>query len=201
MPYFERVLSTRKFNKHAESYGDKCVKWPAEKRCNIFSKLCMDVTIAYFAVHDCHYAAADIFHKYDYVIMNCGHHPAAASHYSFTKFEAQVRKLVQSAKDDQEVARINANQTKFFWLESTAQPLRADSFVHHYRDWRTYHRLYVFDIIAKSAIKDVGLTARVIPAFSSTLSLFDKMCDCAHYPTYPKMPQLLSLLDYMKSDQ
>jgi len=42
---------------------------------------------------------------------------------------AQVTKLIKSAKEDQEVARKD-NETKFFWLETTAQPLRADNFVH-----------------------------------------------------------------------
>ena len=30
-------------------------------------------------------------------------------------------------------------------------------------------------------------------------ALYDKMCDCAHYPTSAKMPQLLGLLDFIKA--
>ena len=38
-----------------------------------------------------------------------------------------------------------------------------------YKDWRTYHRLYLFDSLAKAAIDKVGLNVDIIPAYQSTL--------------------------------
>ena len=34
-----------------------------------------------------------------------------------------------------------------------------------------------------------------MPAWMSTLALFDKMCDCGHYAISAKYPQLLGLVD------
>lgn len=53
----------------------------------------------------------------------------------------------------------------------------------------------LFHAIALEEMKKHELVFSVVPAFLSTLALFDKMCDCAHYPTSAKMPQLLGLLD------
>ena len=43
------------------------------------------------------------------------------------------------------------------------------------------------------------LDMKIVPAFQSTLALLDKMCDCAHYPTSSKIPQLLALVDLLSS--
>jgi hypothetical protein len=92
---------------------------------------------------------------------------------------------------------INGNsKTNLFWLENTAPPLRQDYWVILKKDWRTYHRLVLFHAIAMEEMRKFdNMPISVVPAFHSTLALFDKMCDCAHYPTSAKMPQLLGLLD------
>lgn len=38
----------------------------------------------------------------------------------------------------------------------------------------------------------------LIPAFQSSLALFDKMCDCVTYPASALMPQLIGLVDAVR---
>ena len=89
---------------------------------------------------------------------------------------------------------------KLFWVESVAIPLHQDYNVIEYKDWRTYHRLLLFDSIAKNRLQIFKTIANVhvVPSFQSTLALFDKLCDCGHYPASARLPQLLGLLDQMK---
>jgi hypothetical protein len=196
--YYERTLEKKKHWKYAqgEDNGEKCSKYPDAPTCNLFSRACTDATFAYLDVHECHVDAAKLFPKFDYVIFNCGHHPASSMHYTFSQFESAVTDLITFSKS--EIFDHKAT-TEFFWVENTAQPLRADHFIFDFKDWRTYHRLFVFDSIAKSVFKKMNFEVKVVPAFHSTLALFDKMCDCAHYPASSKTPQLLSLLDALKS--
>ena len=73
-------------------------------------------------------------------------------------------------------------RSRIFWLENTAPPLREDHWVKLKKDWRTYHRLLLFNSIAMHEAGKLNATMTVIPAFRSTLAFFDKICDCAHYP-------------------
>lgn len=57
-----------------------------------------------------------------------------------------------------------------------------------------HFRLILFDQIAKEELQSSMLAYRLIHAFESTLAVFDKMCDCAHYTPSAKMPQLLDFL-------
>lgn len=78
-----------------------------------------------------------------------------------------------------------------------AIPLHQDNNLIEYRDWRTYHRLLLFDNIVKEILKSIKYV-RVVPAFQSTLALVDKFCDCGHYPGGARLPQLFGLLDQIK---
>ena len=129
--------------------------------------------------------------EFDFVIMNCGHHPASKDHFSFQRFRSAVKLLLQSER----VADAKKSNTHFFWLENTAQPLRQDHWVFEKQDWRTYHRLMLYDYIVREELSLASFPARYIPAFYSTLALFDKMCDCAHYVASARVPQLLGLID------
>jgi hypothetical protein len=83
-------------------------------------------------------------------------------------------------------------------MENTAPPLRQDHWVVEKKDWRTYHRLMIFHSIAINEAISLNATLTVIPAFRSTLALFDKICDCAHYPSSAKIPQLFGFLNSLK---
>ena len=57
---------------------------------------------------------------------------------------------------------------RFYWVESVAIPLHQDHNVIYYKDWRTYHRMLLFDNIVKQVLKSIQFV-RVVPAFQSTL--------------------------------
>ena len=57
---------------------------------------------------------------------------------------------------------------QLYWVESVAIPLHQDHNLIYYKDWRTYHRLLLFDNIVKEVLKTFSF-ARVVPAFQSTL--------------------------------
>ena len=56
----------------------------------------------------------------------------------------------------------------------------------------------MFDKIAKQELGNAHFPYRLIHAFHSTFALFDKMCDCAHYVSDAKMPQLLDFIDQIR---
>ena len=62
---------------------------------------------------------------------------------------------------------------------------------------KSYTVAFVSDI-AKQTLKTNKLRYQVITAFSSTLALYDKLCDCDHYTQSVKMPQLLQIIDKVK---
>ncbi len=194
--YFEKFLDKKDHWKFAKE-NPKCQEYPDDEICNLFSKGCYNTQVSYLGEHSCAIDAVRYFPEYDHVIMNCGHHPAASMHYTYDHFEDTVKSFFEG------VLKIQQNQrektTHFYWLENCAQPIRADHFVHDYKDWRTSHRLILFDSIVKDLIAGIDLQMTIVPAFQSTLALFDKMCDCAHYPVVARMPQLLNLLDLMSS--
>ena len=64
---------------------------------------------------------------------------------------------------------------------------------------KSYHRLLLFNEIAKQTLKTNKLRYQVITAFASTLALYDKLCDCDHYTQSVKMPQLLQIIDKIKT--
>ena len=67
--------------------------------------------------------------------------------------------------------------TKLFYLENNAPPLHQEVATHSDKDRRTYHRIVMFDAIAKFEFHKLGIPVRPVNAFYSTLALFDKLCD------------------------
>lgn len=180
--------------KAADAFRHNC-NYPAnDDRCNLFDKGCTDATFAYLGAMYCQSSIANYALGFDYVVVNCGHHPAATTHYSYSFFKTVVTNMFMNFKK-----MAITEHSQIFWLENTAQPLRQDKWTFYYSDWRTYHRLLLFDGIAKSITGRMSLPIVVLPAFYSTLALFDKMCDCGHYSISAKMPQLLGLLDAIYS--
>ena len=176
--------------KSASAFLNNCNLPKSDPKCILFNQGCMGLTFAYMGAMYCQSRIAQYAAGFDYVIVNCGHHPAATSHYTYEFFRNSVTNMVTNFK------RFNIeSQTKLFWLQNTAQPLRQDDFTFYFKDWRTYHRLILFDAIAQSVFYKEHLDIKVLPAFHSTLALFDKMCDCGHYAISAKIPQLLGLLD------
>ena len=179
--------------KAANAFKQNC-NFPAnDPRCQLFDQGCTDMTFAYLGAMYCQPAIAKYAANFDLVIMNCGHLPASAAHFTYKSYQSAVASLMRTFQVDDVLAR-----SQVLWLENTAQPLRQDKYTFEYKDWRTYHRLILFDAIAKSQIQNANVPISIVPAFFSTLALFDKMCDCAHYIADAKMPQLLDFLDQIK---
>jgi hypothetical protein len=125
---------------------------------------------------------------FDLVTMNCGHHPASGEQYTIDMY----RDLVSNALIS--VARKGYNSSNFVWVESNAQPIRNDKFVFDYKDWRTEHRLHLFNRVANEIVQGKG-KYHVIPTFANTLPLADKLCDNAHFSAPESlMPQFQLLL-------
>jgi hypothetical protein len=112
------------------------------------------------------------FESYDYVVLNCGHHPASGAHWTYEEFNHSMNLLVRGIHS---LEAMRETPQLLFWLESTAQPLRQDFWVFEKKDWRTWHRLLLFDALAKDAFVRYQLKIRILPAFDSTMSLFDKV--------------------------
>lgn len=180
---------------HSADYRKFCRENPHDRDCNMFHPRCEGATFGYMNAMFCQPGALDYFKEYDYVVMNCGHHPAATAEYSYRKYD----KLVEDFFNEMDRKEM-VGKRKLFWVESVAIPLHQDSNVIEYKDWRTYHRLLLFDSIAKNRLrifKPIS-NVHVVPSFQSTLALFDKLCDCGHYPASARLPQLLGLLDQIK---
>ena len=113
---------------------------------------------------------------YDYVVLNCGHHPAAKKEFTYSQYTTAVETLFRAIR-----SKYPKPSFKLFWLENVAIPLHQDHNVIFYKDWRTYHRLLLFDSIAKQAMKTyLTPVPLVVSAFQSTFALFDKHCDCGY---------------------
>lgn len=141
---------------------------------------------------------------YDFVVMNCAHHMAAycwpergsCEHYQNERFTEMVQNLATA------VLKNELAKSEFVWMEANVIPLsNSDSCISD-NDWRTVHRLQNFNRIATEIF--INNSYDVMPAFSTTLPLSDKLCDFAHY-TAPEalMPQfqwILRRLLKLKSD-
>lgn len=128
---------------------------------------CENTTVGYLGAMFCTPDMIDKFPGYQYIIVNCGHHPASQSHYTFYMYRTVVAKLFDSF----ERKRVY-EKAQLFWLENTGPILRQDYWVIVKEDWRTYHRLLLFDAIAKNEMsKKPSLDFGIIPAFYSTLGI------------------------------
>jgi hypothetical protein len=109
----------------------------------------------------------------DLILLNCGHHPASGTHYTYLSYQELVSRAIQ------DIISKGYSAENFFWIESNVNPLRDDNWVKDYRDWRTVHRIHLFNRIATKIVKDSGF--EVIKTFEWTLPLSDKLCDVGHY--------------------
>ena len=189
-------MSKTKAYEYKKKVGASCHRRNAGPECyQLYDDGCQGLYVDYLGNYMCEPTSLEKAHGYDFVIFNCGHHPASRFHYKYEKYRNAVYNMIHEIPVQ---LAIKNGKTKFFWLENTAQPLRQDHWVFDKKDWRTLHRLYMFDKIAKQEMGKANFPYRLIHAFHSTLALFDKMCDCAHYIPDAKMPQLLALIDQIR---
>jgi hypothetical protein len=133
--------------------------------------------------------------EYDLLIVNCGHHPASGDHHTAALYYEEIHRLAHYAKDH------HYESYKFFWMESTPQIIRKDGFVIGSKDWRTFHRLKLFNFLGNQAFHEQGY--HIIQAFDSLLPLVDKQCDAAHFVSesapMPVMQQIFNILSQLTS--
>lgn len=141
-------------------------------------------------------------HPYDLVLINCGQHPAAESRYPLLKYDELLHKLYAKMKEAIAAANDKRNDksqkyTQFVWVESFPAPLSAAYWVAHHGDWRTVHRLYMFNNLATAIFSKLG--SPIIRVFDNCLPLIETLCDSAHYtapealaPVYVQVLRLLT---------
>lgn len=171
-----------------------CVQDPSRRECALFDKGCTDSTVSYLAANYCQEETVKYMKGYDFVVLNCGHHAAKEVDFSYKMYKGTIDLLANELS-----TFLPKNpKTQFIWVENSAEPIRADVNYQQSENKKTYHRLLLFDSIARLALKKFKVRFSTIASFSSTLPLYDKMCDCVHYPKSAKMPQLLELVDMMQ---
>jgi hypothetical protein len=109
----------------------------------------------------------------DLVIFNCGHHPASHLHWPSEKYAATVENVFYT-----EILG-NYSTEKVVWIESVPLPLRQDNDYLQSFDWRTLHRIHLFNHISSQIFVRHNYT--VISAFEPVLPFVENMCDNAHY--------------------
>jgi hypothetical protein len=137
----------------------------------------------------------------DYVVANCGHFPAQSAHYTFGQFRDVIQRMIGKIVEFGILLPTveMKTPTTLFWLENTAQTLRQDEYIERTVDWRTYHRLTLFDAIVREEVKKtIPKQMHFVPAFQSSFAMFDKLCNCGHYPDSAIYPQVMSLLDVIR---
>lgn len=130
----------------------------------------------------------------EYVINNCGHHPAGFNHWPPEKYATAINTLLEP------MAKLGWTKKNYIWMESTAPMLRADKQVKQKKDWRTFHRIQLFNSIAHFHLKKYNFTS-IIPTFYSTLAVSDKLCDNNHYISITTiMPHIQWLLHFLQNN-
>ena len=73
----------RSWTQHSTKYRQYCEEKPTDRDCNLYHRRCEGTTFGYMSAMFCQPGVLEFFKDYDFVVMNCGHHPAAASEYTF----------------------------------------------------------------------------------------------------------------------
>ena len=107
------------FAEYRAKMESKCTLQRQEADCQrLFAEGCFGLTVAYNGQMLCEPDMLDVAANYDFVVFNCGHHPASKHHYSISTYRNAVRTLLRSEKVH---AATTNSRTKFFWLENVAQ--------------------------------------------------------------------------------
>ena len=162
----------------------------------LYDKGCASLYVGYLGESKCGMDMTVHFSQFNYVVMNCGQGQAASIHSTYETYRNSISNLLTSIQNAQ-----LRETTLLFWVESVAPPLRQSaSTSNEYSDRRAYHRMLLYHQIVQEEMLAKGMRNKValIPAFQSTLALFDKMCDCMTYPPAAMTPQLIGLVDSIR---
>lgn len=109
-----------------------------------------------------------------WLFANCGHHPAAYNHYSIARYIETIVNFVRMLRQE------NYSDKNFVWIESNPLPIRQDHFVIDMKDWRSLHRVKLFNIIAEDILRASGFS-NILRTFQMQLPFAHEACDVAHY--------------------
>jgi hypothetical protein len=125
--------------------------------------------------------------------LNCGHHPASSRHRSVAEYSSMVSSIMDVLDQHPSISRHN-----FVWIESTPMPFcNAYRAVIVHRDWRTFHRLSMFNHVANRIA--LAHNYSVIPAFQSLLPFVDgSTCDPWHFPWRAMLGVIYPLIRHIK---
>ena len=172
------------------------------KACDLFRRGCSGSTFAYMKAMYCQKGITRYMEGYDFVVINCGHHFAKHANFGYDFYTKAMRDLALEMRDFVYSGnhKTHGNQhMKYFYLESVAPPVQEDEVKLNDVDMRTYHRMMIHDAIAMRELRlNFGKLINSVSAFGSTLAMFDKLCDCTHYPWGARMPQLFALTDKLR---
>lgn len=111
--------------------------------------------------------------------LNCGHHPASHYHVAMHQYQDMVNSSIHLVTKMFQDRNLSMNQ--FVWLESTAFPLVNYIGVATHQDWRTQHRLSMFNDIANDIM--FSLKLNVVRTFQIVLP-FIEFSTCKSYNYY-----------------
>lgn len=203
MPFYE-IKFTKEMNNAYKGDKPGCTSISKDENCQLFDVACTDLTVQFLEAKYCEKGVVNKFDGVDYIVMNCGHFPAQSAHYSFGQFRDTIQKLMGKIVESQVLEpKVGLPvPTTIFWVENTAQPLRQDDYIISHDDWRTYHRLVLYDAIVAEEAKKIWPPPQVhwnvVPAFHSSLAVYDKLCNCGHYADSAMIPQLMSVVDVLR---
>lgn len=181
-----RVLGNSLLRYACNVHIDDHLKYPVYDKDKVGAK-CPGFKIQYFEHQVCDNLTPKM-RDFDLVLKNCGHHPASSSHWPIDQYKQSLDSLADNIK------KLQFAPDQVYWFESCLVPLRQDNFVIGSKDWRTLHRIKVFNAIAEDVM--TASKINIIRTFNPLMPLFDKTCDCAHYTaTGSNMPTLQQIFN------
>ena len=119
-------------------------------------------------------------------VVNFGQHHAAVRHATVATYRASVEGY--AAQGGKVGAPLPPPR---LWIDSFPFPVRNDKYVHDFRDWRTTHRVRLFNAVAEEELARHGVGqpgsafAGVVQVHDMLEPLSDWSFDRAHYGSVP----------------
>ena len=121
-----------------------------------------------------------------YTVVNFGQHSADTGHATVAAYTQRVRAYLNEGA----MARLNVLQrgaapaAKLLWMDTHPFCIRNDPWVHGYRDWRTAHRLRLYNLaaqrVADAAEAGLRVPGAVVRVFDMLEPVVDGCPDGAH---------------------
>lgn len=166
------------------AYHSACVSSAKANACSKLPKNTLCYRQDYFGIGQ----PQPKLENFNLTVVNFGQHQADGAHQqTLAKFKQGV-----SSYSSQLAKQLPANQGKFAWHETNANPFRMDHYVKSYKDWRTYQRLQLYNEVTTKEFENLGVP--IIPSYESTYDFSLHSDDPAHYPQEVLTAQVQNIL-------